>query len=112
MREVVISDAVLEKIGELEIFLKEGLKMSKEAAFKRCNRMDDFFESLKGRVDYPLCPTQGNAVLQYIIDIQFIATLKNILKDELGTEFCWPKEKKSKYKMAFTPYRRLCLPKI
>lgn len=46
MREVVISDTVQGKIGELEMFLKEGLKMSKEAAFKRCNRMDDFFESL------------------------------------------------------------------
>jgi len=65
MREVVISDAVLEKIGELEIFLKEGLKMSKEAAFKRCNRMDDFFESLKGRVDYPLCRFKKWRMLGY-----------------------------------------------
>lgn len=26
-----------------------------------------------------------------------------MLGDELGTEFCWPKEKKSKYEIAFYP---------
>ena len=53
-----------------------------------------------------------NVVLCYVADIQFVIVIENMLGDELGTEFCWPKEKKSKYKIAFTPYWRLCLPKI
>lgn len=37
--------------------------------------------------------------------------LKNMLGDELGTEFCWPKEKKSKYKIAFYPISEVPFPK-
>ena len=55
MREVVVSDTVQARIGELEGFLRDELRMSKTAARKRCDRMDEFFESLAGRVDYPLC---------------------------------------------------------
>ena len=53
-----------------------------------------------------------NVVLCYVADIRFVIVIENMLGDELRTEFCWPKEKKSKYKIAFTPYWRLCLPKI
>jgi hypothetical protein len=55
MREVVVADTVQARIGELEGFLRDELRMSKTAARKRCDRMDEFFESLAGRVDYPLC---------------------------------------------------------
>ena len=34
-----------------------------------------------------------------------------MLGDELGTEFCWPKEKKSKYKNAFYPLSEVMSPK-
>ena len=53
-----------------------------------------------------------NTILWYIVDIQFIAVIKNMLRDELGTEFCWPKEKRANIKSLFTPYWRLCLLKI
>ena len=55
MREVVISQDVQRKIDDLELFLKDQLKLSKEAAMRRCDRMDKLFESLGSRVDYPLC---------------------------------------------------------
>ena len=55
MRKVVISQAVQDKIDELELFLKNQLKLSKEAAKRRCYRMDKLFESLASAVDYPLC---------------------------------------------------------
>lgn len=34
-----------------------------------------------------------------------------MLGDDLGTEFCWPKEKKSKYKIAFSPISEVPFPK-
>ena len=37
--------------------------------------------------------------------------IKNMLRDELGTEFCWPKEKKIKYKIAFYPISEVMFPK-
>lgn len=52
-----------------------------------------------------------NVVLWYIVDIQFIVMIKNMLRDELGTEFCWPKEKKIKYKIAFYPISEVMFPK-
>lgn len=55
MREVVISKTVQGKIEDLELFLKNTLKLSKEAARRRCCRMDELFESLAGVADYPLC---------------------------------------------------------
>ena len=55
MREVVISQTVQDKIDDLELFLKNQLKLSKEAAKRRCDRMDNLFESLSSAVDYPLC---------------------------------------------------------
>lgn len=37
--------------------------------------------------------------------------IENMLRDELGTEFCWPKEKKIKYKIAFYPISEVMSPK-
>ena len=55
MRKVIISVTVREKIYELESFLKNELKLSKEAAYKRSNRMRIFVASLYREADYPLC---------------------------------------------------------
>lgn len=62
MREVVISQTVQDKIDELEVFLKTQLKMSKEAAKRRCDRMDVLFLSLG---DYPLCRFKKWRLLGY-----------------------------------------------
>ena len=55
MREVRISGHVMSKIDELESFLKNKLKLSKEAAHRRSNRMRIFVYSLSNIGDYPLC---------------------------------------------------------
>lgn len=47
MREVVISQTVLDKIDDLEYFLKTELKLSKEAAKCRCDRMETLFQSFE-----------------------------------------------------------------
>ena len=78
-------------------------------------------ESQSGLTDQPLFLwitqanfdnfSKKNVMLWYIIDVQFITTLKNMLGDELGTEFCWPKEKKSKYRIAFYSISEVPFPK-
>lgn len=55
MREVLIADTVLDRISELRIYLVEELKLSREAALNRTERMDDFLRSLGNAADYPLC---------------------------------------------------------
>lgn len=55
MREVLIADTVLNRISELRIYLVEELKLSREAALNRTERMDDFLRSLGNAADYPLC---------------------------------------------------------
>ena len=65
MREVVISQTVLDKIDDLEYFLKTELKLSKEAAKCRCDRMETLFQSLEGIADYPLCRFKKWRVLGY-----------------------------------------------
>jgi len=55
MRKVNISVTVLDKISELELFLKNELKFSKEAARKRSDRMRVFVASLAMPADYALC---------------------------------------------------------
>jgi len=55
MREVHVSGEVLDKISELELFLKNDLKLSKEAARKRSDRMRTFVLSFGHEGDYPLC---------------------------------------------------------
>ena len=53
-----------------------------------------------------------NIKIAHIVDVQMIVCDVKCVGDILGTEFCWPKEKRSNTKSLFTPYRRLCFPKI
>jgi hypothetical protein len=55
MRKVHISRPVLNRISELELFLKNELKLSKEAARKRSDRIKCFVASLSMPADYALC---------------------------------------------------------
>jgi hypothetical protein len=55
MRKICISKVVLEKISELELYLKNEIKFSKEAALKRSDRMREFLKSLSFPADYALC---------------------------------------------------------
>ena len=55
MRKVLISENVDNKISELELYLKNTLKFSQEAARNRSDRMRDFVKSLNGIANYPLC---------------------------------------------------------
>jgi len=55
MREILISDAVINEVSDLRIYLVEQLKMSREAAQKRVDRIDGFLLSLANEADYPLC---------------------------------------------------------
>ncbi len=55
MREVMISDTVAGKIGELENFLKRELKFSKTAAKKRSQRLRQFVKSLCNPGDFARC---------------------------------------------------------
>jgi hypothetical protein len=55
MRKVIVSAAVREKIDELELFLKNELRLSKTAATQRCDRIDAFLKSLSAPGDYALC---------------------------------------------------------
>jgi len=65
MRKVLLSGRVWDKISELELFLKEDLKFSKEAARKRSDRMRVFLKSLSAPVDHPLCRFKKWQLLGY-----------------------------------------------
>ncbi|MDR2586204.1 MAG: hypothetical protein LBC84_08320 [Prevotellaceae bacterium] len=65
MRVVRVSGAVIDKISNLEFFLKNDLKLSKEAAQKRCDRMRTFLFSLGKEADYALCRFQMWQILGY-----------------------------------------------
>jgi len=52
-----------------------------------------------------------NIKIAYIIDVQIIVRDMKCVGDILGTEFCWPKEKKIKYKIAFYPISEVMFPK-
>lgn len=65
MREVLIADTVLNRISELRIYLVEELKLSREAALRRTERMDDFLKSLGNAADYPLCRFRKWCTLGY-----------------------------------------------
>ena len=60
----------------------------------------------------PLFSDAENIEIAHIIDVQIVVYDAKCVGDILGTEFCWPKEKRANIKSLFTPYRRLCLPKI
>ena len=55
MRDVYISGEVLERLSELEAYLKQEFKLSKEAARKRSDRMRLFLKSLGYSADFALC---------------------------------------------------------
>lgn len=55
MRKVFVSDTVMDKVSDLKIHLIEELKLSREAAHKRIDRIDDFLLSLGNSADYSLC---------------------------------------------------------
>jgi hypothetical protein len=55
MREILISDPVMDMISDLRIYLVEQLKISRKAANQRVDRIDGFLHFLANAVDYPLC---------------------------------------------------------
>jgi hypothetical protein len=65
MREVVIADAVMDKIADLRIYLIEQLKLSWGATQKRIDRIDGFLLSLTNTADYPKCRFKGWRTLGY-----------------------------------------------
>jgi hypothetical protein len=65
MREVYISDTVHAKIHELELYLKNELNLSKEAALKRSNQMRKFVFSLNSPVKHALCRFKQWRILGY-----------------------------------------------
>ena len=65
MREVIISGIVQSRLAELEHYLVDDLKLSKEAALKRSQGMRTFITSLRYQADYALCRFQKWRVLGY-----------------------------------------------
>lgn len=65
MREVLLSDIVMDKVTDLRVYLVEELKLSQEAAHKRIDRINSFLLSLANIVDYPLCRFKKWRVLGY-----------------------------------------------
>lgn len=59
----------------------------------------------------PSFPDAENIKIAYIIDVQIIVRDMKCVGDILGTEFCWPKEKKSKYRIAFYSISEVPFPK-
>jgi len=55
LSNVYVSIKVRYKISQLELYLKNELKFSKEAARNRSNRMREFVKSLSTIATYPLC---------------------------------------------------------
>ena len=52
---MLISEVVLGKVSELRDYLLDELKLSREAAEKRTERIDRFLMHLGNLADYPLC---------------------------------------------------------
>jgi hypothetical protein len=65
MREIRISDAVMDEVSNLRIYLIEQLKLSRNAAQKRVDRIDGFLLSLANEVDYPLCRFKKWRIMGY-----------------------------------------------
>jgi hypothetical protein len=65
MSNVYVSIKVRYKISQLELYLKNELKFSKEAARNRSNRMREFIKSLDGLAVYPLCRFQRWRIFGY-----------------------------------------------
>ena len=67
--------------------------------------------SFRGIDEFCLLADAENIKIAYIIDVQIIVRDMKCVGDILGTEFCWPKEKKIKYKIAFYPISEVMFPK-
>lgn len=65
MREVLVSDVVMNKVADLRGYLIHELKLSREAAHKRTDRIDSFLLSLANEADYPLCRFKKWRILGY-----------------------------------------------
>ena len=59
----------------------------------------------------PLFSDAENIEIAHIIDVQIVVYDAKCVGDILGTEFCWPKEKKSKYRIAFYSISEVPFPK-
>ena len=55
MRRVIVSQLVMDKVSDLRAFLTDELRLSREAAHHRTDRIDTFLSSLAAAADYPLC---------------------------------------------------------
>jgi hypothetical protein len=55
MRKVILAVAVKRKLDDLEAFLRDELKLSKEAAARRMDRIGERLYSLSVPGDSPLC---------------------------------------------------------
>ena len=55
MREVVVSESVMDKVADLRAHLTNKLKLSREATHRRIDRIDAFLLLLANEADYPLC---------------------------------------------------------
>lgn len=66
MRKIIVSIQIRDKISELESYLKDDLKLSKEAARKYSDRMRQFVLSFaEDTVKYPLCRFKRWCALGY-----------------------------------------------
>ncbi len=66
MRNIIVSTQTRSKISELESYLKDDLKLSKEAARKYSDRMRLFVLSLADEtVNYPLCRFKRWCIMGY-----------------------------------------------
>ena len=65
MREVHVSGQVLDKISEIEYYLQTEMKLTKEAALKRSDRMRVFVKSLSAPIDYAPCKYKRWVALGY-----------------------------------------------
>ncbi|MDR2912980.1 MAG: hypothetical protein LBV38_06830 [Alistipes sp.] len=55
MRNVILAAAVMGRLDELEAFLRDELKLSKEAAARRMDRVGERLHSLSTPANYALC---------------------------------------------------------
>ena len=87
----------------------ENPQMPKGALNKRLSRICQSFLIVVYRLA-SICDAE-NVKIAYIIDVQIIVRDMKCVGDILGTDFCWPKEKKIKYKITFYPISEVMFPK-
>ena len=65
MRAVYISEKVRDRMNELEIYLTDELKLSRDLAFRKTSMMRNFIHSLGGPMLYAKCRFREWATLGY-----------------------------------------------